>query len=133
MFDNSEATDGVGSESADSGVSPSWSSSSNASLRAWTSLVSDDQNELATYLRMEGAVVDTPIAFCGVKSGDVVSGSAEDCVVLASPLRLNTKFSNLEIRFLSSLSTPRLPACRALCLRVLAVHARFDLVHWPHG
>jgi hypothetical protein len=105
------------------------SSSSNASLNACTSLVSDDQKGLATYLRMEGTAMDPSVVFSGDKSVGGVSESPEDCAVCTSPLRLRTRLSSLEMRFLSSLSTPLLAACLALCLRVLAVQVRFDLVH----
>jgi hypothetical protein len=133
MLDSSEPAGGVVIYGADSGVSPSGSSSSNASRSACTSLVNDVQNGLATYFRIEGAEPD-PLACCdGVNSVALFSEPFEEGAVPISPLRLSTRLSSFEMRFLSSLSTPRLPACRALCLRVLAVHVRFDRVHCPQG
>lgn len=133
VLDNSEPAGGVDPEGADSGVSPSGSSSSKASRSACTSLVNDVQKGLATYLRIEGAAPD-PMGCCdGVDSAAFVSEPVEDEAVPMSPLRLSTRLSSFEMRFFSSLSTARLPACRARCLRVLAMQVRLDLVHCPQG
>ena len=136
MLDNSDPVGGVvGIYGADSGVSPSGaSSSSNASRSACTSLVNDVQNGLATYLRMDGAAPDPAGCFStGSESVACVSDDDDDGALPMSPLRLSTRLSSFAMRFLSSLSTPRLPACLALCLRVLAAHVKPDLVHCPHG